>query len=319
LQHPATLLSILLLLINDHVLKIVNPSWLTGKLSDFVGLFFFPFIVAAGLSILLSRFDLKPRLIGQVAFAFVAMWFFFLKTFPYINSLTSQFASSIVGFPTQFILDWTDLIGLIAMLPAWKIWDQSHQWGRSKFAYITLSVGMLASIATSPAEQTVYSVTDLTYTEDGIIYAADKEGYTEEWFPVAISQDGGITWERSYSDNDDMQYIDKKNYPIEYCKYIDYYEVTHCYRVTANLSFVYGFNYPKYDKPGSYSWSPVFDSGDIQVKAYDMIVFPCEDKECILIAAGEAGVLRRVLSDGNWEIINVLGAHTYEVFNNDPK
>ena len=45
LQHPLTLLSIAILLLNDHVLKVVSPSWLTGKLSDFAGLFFFPIIV----------------------------------------------------------------------------------------------------------------------------------------------------------------------------------------------------------------------------------------------------------------------------------
>jgi len=47
LRHPATLISISLLLFNDHVLKIAAPSPLTGKLSDFAGLFFFPFLLAA--------------------------------------------------------------------------------------------------------------------------------------------------------------------------------------------------------------------------------------------------------------------------------
>src|SRR5512138_134848 len=104
LQHPATVSSILLLLINDHVLKTVSPSWLTGKLSDFAGLFFFPFIVAAGLSILLKKFEIAPRRLGQLAFGLVIAWFTLLKTSPWANSLTAQLASFLVGSPARFLL-----------------------------------------------------------------------------------------------------------------------------------------------------------------------------------------------------------------------
>jgi hypothetical protein len=45
LQHPITWLSIALLLVNDHVLKVFSPSRLTGKISDFAGSNFFPFKV----------------------------------------------------------------------------------------------------------------------------------------------------------------------------------------------------------------------------------------------------------------------------------
>ena len=48
------------------------------------------------------------------------------------------------------------------------------------------------------------------------------------------------------------------------------------------------------------------------IKAYDLIVFPCESHQCILVAIGEAGVLRRVFPDGNWEFIEVLGAGSNE-------
>lgn len=51
LSHPITFLSICLLLLNDHVLKQIAPSHLTGKLSDFAGLFFFPFLLAIVISL----------------------------------------------------------------------------------------------------------------------------------------------------------------------------------------------------------------------------------------------------------------------------
>lgn len=47
LAHPLSLLAVGLLLLNDHLLKHIAPSVLTGKLSDFAGLFFFPFLAAA--------------------------------------------------------------------------------------------------------------------------------------------------------------------------------------------------------------------------------------------------------------------------------
>jgi len=52
LTHPLVLLSITILLLNDHVLKVYSPSWLTGKLSDFMGVFFFPIFLSTILNII---------------------------------------------------------------------------------------------------------------------------------------------------------------------------------------------------------------------------------------------------------------------------
>ncbi|HMA97224.1 MAG TPA: hypothetical protein VKP30_31280, partial [Polyangiaceae bacterium] len=46
LLHPASLLAITILLLNDHVLKAHYSSWLTEKLSDCAGLVFFPLLLA---------------------------------------------------------------------------------------------------------------------------------------------------------------------------------------------------------------------------------------------------------------------------------
>ncbi len=315
LQHPLSLISIVLLLFNDHFLKIISPSWLTGKLSDFAGLFSFPFVVAAGLSLLLSKFNYTLRFIGLCAFVFVAIWFMLLKTFLPANSLTVQFASLLMGPPIKFILDPTDIIAIAVLFPAWNLWNHFR---RSKPTHIALSIGAFAAIATSPREQTIYNVTDLSCSEDGTLYAADKKDYGEERFPVAFSRDGGTTWERFKNANEGMQYIDHKTFPVEYCKYLDYYRVTHCYRVTAALQFQYAFEYPPNTTMKFYDWVPVFRPGGVAIKAYDMMVVPCEDQECILVAIGEAGILRRVLPDGNWEIIEVLRAGSNEVFSNNP-
>ncbi len=47
LLAPPVLLAILVTAVNDHILKAAFPGFLTGKISDFSGLFFFPFLITA--------------------------------------------------------------------------------------------------------------------------------------------------------------------------------------------------------------------------------------------------------------------------------
>ena len=47
LLHPISLVSIALLVVNDHVLKWSYPGLLSGKLSDLTGLIFFPLLLQA--------------------------------------------------------------------------------------------------------------------------------------------------------------------------------------------------------------------------------------------------------------------------------
>jgi hypothetical protein len=47
LLRPLPLIAIALLVVNDHVLKSAMPGIVTGKLSDFAGLIFFPLLLVA--------------------------------------------------------------------------------------------------------------------------------------------------------------------------------------------------------------------------------------------------------------------------------
>ncbi|MFN8386502.1 MAG: sialidase family protein [Anaerolineales bacterium] len=304
LQHPLSLASVALLLLNDHVFKVFFSSWLTGKLSDFAGLYFFPFIVAAGLSILLSKFNSQPRIIGQVSFLLVGIWFFLLKTSPYINSITSQFASHIVDFPTQFSLDWTDLFGLIAMLPAWNLWKQSQQWRRSKFAYIALSIGAFAAIASSPAAPTVEAATHLAIKDKSVL-ASDMISRT-----MAISKDGGKTWEPQYEFDQTQfpnQYI---SLPIVVCAPNNQNE---CYRVNGNGNV-------EISEDAGNSWRISWElpperiayldrvNPGMDLGPHDLIIIKWKDQDYVLVAVGKEGILRKELPNGEWERISVQNA-----------
>jgi len=81
--RPWVLVSLALLIINDHGLKGRGPEWLTGKLSDFAGLLFFPTLLLL-ISAFPSRAPLRPRrerlklvvccLVTGVVFLGVKVW-----------------------------------------------------------------------------------------------------------------------------------------------------------------------------------------------------------------------------------------------------
>ncbi len=288
LQHPLTVLSIVVLVLNDHVFKIITPSWLTGKLSDFAGLFFFPFIVALGLSLFLNESNLTSHQLGQIAFWLVAIWFILLKTASPFNALTAQFSSFLVGSPVHFIMDWTDIIGLTVMFPAWKIWKQRQRWQRNAFAYIALSIGVLAAIATSPREWTVYTVTNLEF-HDGIVYAADRDGWGESSYPVAESTDIGTTWQLA----NNISNIEERSLPIKLCSHLT---PDICFQVAKDGTLDESNN-------NGNNWTRII------TEAHDLILFDWKSKEYVIAAIGERGILRRELPNGNWEKISVFYAN----------
>jgi len=296
LQHPATWLSITLLLVNDHVLKVLYPSWITGKLSDFAGLFFFPFIVAASLSFISSKIIISSLRVGQISFGFVGIWFILLKTFPLVNYFTTDLSTTLLGMPTNFILDPTDLIALFAMFPAWIIWRKSSPAKPTSSAYAALLFGSLAIIATSPVKWIVSDVTNVDYYQGGIVYAADleKRGYHE--YPVAESLDGGLTWQET----PEFVHLELRSLPLENCGRLNP-EI--CYRIsTWGILQVLGpENEWENDEESN------FLIGD-NTKCQDMIIFDWNDIEYVIVAIGEHGILRRELPDGEWQVIPVLWA-----------
>jgi hypothetical protein len=291
LQHPLTLLSIAVLLLNDHVLKVISPSWLTGKLSDFAGLFFFPFILTAGLSLVLSKFDLSRQRIGQIAFGIVAIWFVLLKTTPFVNLLTAQFTSLFFGAPVQIILDPTDVVALVVLWPAWMMWLQPLQIKPTRFAYVALSIGAMAVMASSSIEDTVHNVTNLEYGGDGIVYAADRVTFSSSSYPVVQSLDGGATWEYG-TINKTLE----KRLPVQYCSH---QKTDYCIRVTNSRELMESF-----DNGAHWRRLPI----RYIIIPKDLILFEWEGKEYVIVAIGEQGILRRELPDGEWNQVVVRGA-----------
>ncbi len=126
LAHPWSIAALALLALNDHMWKGAGPGWLTGKVSDVAGLFYFPFLVAAVCALAGSIVGSMPgarrvSLPAGIAFGVVAVWFAAAKTIPAAHEATVWLATRLVG-PVDVVRDPTDVVALLALVPSWLLY-----------------------------------------------------------------------------------------------------------------------------------------------------------------------------------------------------
>jgi len=108
-------LALAVLVLNDHLLKTAWPGALTGKLSDFAGLFVATTLVAAGLGP-------EPKVRRALAFASVVVPFCAINLHPYAAEALVT-ALSWVGIGWRVTVDPTDLMSLLVLPAAWRFFD----------------------------------------------------------------------------------------------------------------------------------------------------------------------------------------------------
>jgi hypothetical protein len=140
LLHPLAVAALALLLVNDHYLKALAPGLVTGKLSDFAGLAFFPVLLVAAWEILISRTGplAGPRAHPMaIAVGATGLAFALAKTVPPVAATvgwglgTAQWLLSLPLtlmsgrqlpplVPGVVVVDPTDLVALLALaIPFW--------------------------------------------------------------------------------------------------------------------------------------------------------------------------------------------------------
>lgn len=149
--RPEILTSIALLLVNDHILKVLAPSWLTGKISDFAGLFFFPYLLAM---VLRPVFKENKRALF-VAFTITGLSFTLLKTVPWINAEISSAFIQLTGKQPNLVLDPTDLLALLVLWPSWRLSTKARsntraQIGSRRIQYTIILLASVSAIASMP-------------------------------------------------------------------------------------------------------------------------------------------------------------------------
>lgn len=159
LASPGAVLALMVLALNDQVLKQAWPGWVTGKLSDVAGLVLAPLLLAAALAALRLRRPL-PSAIVMTGAGFVVVK---------ASADGAAFVSDLwsLGFPTVMRADVTDLLALPALGVAWWLDAEvrcrpTTGWRRSvavAVGMMVLPVGVLATAATScDGDEGIWSV-----------------------------------------------------------------------------------------------------------------------------------------------------------------
>lgn len=136
--RPIFIISIIVLMVNDLFLKSYYSNFITGKLSDFAGLFAFPYFLSV----------LFP---GKVKYNYIGTAVFFIVwKSEFIQPILSFFQS--IGIGLNRTVDYSDLWALLILPVSYVYW---HSTVKDYFTYkinvkpVVLSICIFAFIATS--------------------------------------------------------------------------------------------------------------------------------------------------------------------------
>lgn len=201
LGHPATVLALVVLVVNDHVLKAAFPGPLTGKLSDVAGLVLAPPLVAVLLTLAVPRLPVHTAVV--VGLVSVGAGFAVVKSSGYAAEVASAGWTALAG-PSVVRADRTDLLTLPALvLSAWS-WSRARRHPaqvrtvRLVRLVVLLPSALLAVAATSAVANFPYAVG--TSTVDGRPAIATGSGSSGFWPETAaeaqwwVSDDAAGTW-----------------------------------------------------------------------------------------------------------------------------
>ena len=142
--HPVSVTALLVLLLNDHVLKTAWPGPLTGKLSDVAGLALAPPVITAAISLLVPR--LPVRRVAGAAVVTIGMAFALAKVSATGASVVTGVWSWAWG-PVIVRRDPTDLLALPALAISWWAWRRVRRYPLQRSVFELVRVGVLLPVA----------------------------------------------------------------------------------------------------------------------------------------------------------------------------
>ena len=205
LAHPVTIAAVVLMLVNDHVLKHTVPSWWTGKLSDLAWMVFSPLLATLVLALLFpTQSPQRQRQIAAVASVSAVVAYALFN----LSDPAHTFFVSILEVITRWDLsmprDPTDIISLPAAFIGWRVlWRPAvPKPSMQALGLVMLGVTMLASVATSEAERDLGI--DCLVSRNSALYAMSYS-WERRWpdgdlgrswiSTLFISMDGGRAWQ----------------------------------------------------------------------------------------------------------------------------
>ena len=303
LGHPVTVAAVVVLLVNDHVLKAAYPGWVTGKLSDVAGLVVLPPVLSV----------LGLRRLPSVAVT--GLGFTVVKVFPGIALLLSSWWGVVRADPT-------DLVALPALgLALWigsTVETGTRRW--EKFGvYVALPASVFA-IAATTGPGSPYPMT-FTVSWNNLLVAGDVGPELAEdqllpmyirgelHYPLRVSSDG-LDWREIRPDEESAFLLDYRRLNLHPEQDCVPGEPRHCFRI------VHGRLKVEETTDGGATWITAWEVAEWQrhllakdlltepeeVGARAIVVQPVAGGYVVVVATDTDGFARRDVS-GAWQRI----------------
>ncbi|MFG1708461.1 hypothetical protein ACFLIM_35200 [Nonomuraea sp. M3C6] len=276
----------IVLLINDHLLKQAWPGFVTGKLSDVAGL-----VVAPALLALLfwRRADLAATVLTGVLFALV-------KTTETGAEIASH-AWTLVAGPSRVLADPTDLLALPVLALAWWVRRRSlHSDSARLRIMVAVPLAVLAVTATSGVRHPTAHSVEVAGNRI-IVHMYDTSS--------RVSEDGGLTWSVGTTDDRPKPAQSAACVPMQ---------ATRCYRVVPDRMAV------EQSDDGGRTWGPSWAMSEDDVERlnrtysnstgqYSMALAaqPRPGGHVVVVANGLDGILVRDVQ-GTWRRVGWPGS-----------
>ncbi len=199
LTHPATVIALATLLLNDVLFKALWPqAWITGKLSDLAWVIFALPLLAFLLSLCTRGNRIAVRTAFITAYVGLPLLYAAFNTFEPVHYWILRALSIASGGSAGAPLDATDsmVIPLGWGIAVW-VWQRpalSPHALRMRWGLLVAGVAVLASIATSPIPVEL-GITGVGVSDDGRLHASESYDYPNPSNSSAYrSADGGLTW-----------------------------------------------------------------------------------------------------------------------------
>ncbi|MBU1879056.1 MAG: hypothetical protein KJ734_08895, partial [Chloroflexi bacterium] len=283
-----------------------------------------PFLLAALLSLPLDRLRVRPRHTAALAFGVTLAWFVLIKTVPPANALMVDALSHVLGAPAQIVLDPTDLLALLALVPAWLLWVQLERTPPPRRLrpadLLALGLAALATVATPPCPSPV-CIARLVVFEQSVYVGVAPYNFNYDRYDTTISailrsDDGGRTWTYNPLKPADLptevarQFEQSIRLPLVVC---DPENPQTCYRIT-------GAEQVDGSTDGGQTWQVAWQvpqgrrkfmelaiaRGAVQCKQsldigpYDLAFHSQNGTTTLLVASGNEGIVVRT-PDGTWQ------------------
>jgi hypothetical protein len=189
LTHPLSITAILVLVINDHFLRVYYPSWITGKLGDFAWLFFSPLALAAILAIIIPKhLNRNSQTIILLSIGLISGIFLLGKTSAQVNAWMREGMGLLLRQPVSLYRDPSDLIALIATGGTYITWKRNKMPEKASYMKGLAVLFLSAALTIANAAEPDYGITCLEIIEDRLIAWNNRYDSYE-------SRDGGYSWQ----------------------------------------------------------------------------------------------------------------------------